>query len=523
VINRRANLAAACYLLLLGVGGALLAQLAWNSVTRYESDYAIQADLPPGPAVTPRLVLVVLDGVRVDAAAGMPHLQALASRGSSGVAITELPSLSNPGRATLSTGAMPEVHGVTNNGRYSPPPIDSIFSLAKKWNLPVTIYGSYFWQRAFGESIEASRIHSFEKELGPTPNADQLVEWQERVCSKMEPILSRVDSGLIVVGLTATDEAAHDFGGQSAEYLRLVATSDECLGSLVQALDTDDTTFVVIADHGHIQRRGQGGHGGSELEVVSTPLVFAGPGIARSSGWTARHLDVAPTISALLGLPVPVNNQGEILWQVLDLSEPHRATLDAHAAEQRGALANRMPDRDQLQADGRRSRVPISLLASVWFAALIIGCVWKAGREGNKLGVAVLVHLAVYFTLYWVFGLGYSLSDIVREEYLNWFFLRNAAAAAIAFLLATRLVKADALATAIIVTSIFGLRVAWVWYDSGLIMERLMLDLSQGFMAYMDLLHNLAVSITAVGVAIIQRRRGAAATYGARPSVRKNP
>ena len=355
--------------------------------------------------------------------------------------------------------------------------------------------------------MDSGRVHAFEKELGPSPDAERLAGWQQQICLEMMPVLGDVESGLIVVGLTATDEAAHDFGGESPQYLQVVAAVDTCLGSLVQALGRDDTTFVVVADHGHIQRRGQGGHGGKEPEVVRTPLIFVGRAIARRHGWTARHFDLAPTISALLGLPIPANNQGGILAQVLDLTDQDKATLEAHASEQRMALANGMPDRDQLQADGRRSRAPLSLLAAAWFAALIIGCLWQAGRAVKKLGGAVLVHLAVYFTLYWAFGLGYSLSDIVREEYLNWFFLRNSAAAAIAFLLATRLLKADRLATAIIVTSIFGLRVAWVWYDSGLIMERLMLDLSQAFMAYMDLLHNLAVAVTGVAAAAIARRR----------------
>ena len=35
-----------------------------------------------------------------------------------------------------------------------------------------------------------------------------------------------------------------------------------------------------------------------------------------------------------------------------------------------------------------------------------------------------------------MFDLGYSLSDVVREEYLNWFFLRNGTAAGLALLLA---------------------------------------------------------------------------------------
>jgi hypothetical protein len=239
--------------------------------------------------------------------------------------------------------------------------------------------------------------------------------------------------------------------------------------------------------------------------VIETPLVFSGKAIGDLPGWTARHLDVAPTISALLGLPLPANNQGEILWQVLDLDDEQRAAVEAHAAEQRSVLAEGMPDRGQLEAASRRSRRWLGMLASLWFVVVIVGSLWTG--DAKQLAGAASLHLALYFTLYWAFGLGYSLSDIVREEYLNWFFLRNAAAAAIALLIAVRVLKVDALHTALIVTSLLGLRVAWVWYDSGLIMDRLMLDLSQGFMAYMDLLHNLAVSVTAVGAAAAALRR----------------
>ncbi len=506
MISRRQTLVIACYLLLLGVGGALLADTAWKSVTQYQSDYAIDADLPSGAALTSRLVLVVLDGIRVDAAADMPELQALAERGSSGVAITELPSLSNPGRATLSTGAGPEVHGVTNNSRFSPPPVDSIFSIAQEQGLPVAVYGSYFWGRAFGDYLSDERVFSFDKELGPSPDVDRLVEWQNEICAEMVPTLSGIESGLIVAGLTATDEAGHDFGGESDEYRAVVAAVDACLGLIVEALDTDETTFLVIADHGHIHRRGQGGHGGSEPEVVLTPLVLAGRGIARSSGWTARQLDVAPTISGLLGLPLPANSQGEVLWQALELTEAERVELAQRADEQRAVVRSTMPDREVLQADGRRSRMLVGLLWAVWFLAAILGSFWASPDRRAGLAAAVGFHLAGYFALYWAFGLGYSLSDVVREEYLNWFFLRNATAAAASLLLAKRLFRVDVLSLAVVVTSIFGCRVAWVWYDSGLLMGRLILDLDQAFMAYMDLLHNLAVAVTAVIVALVTSR-----------------
>lgn len=504
--GRLQGLALGLYLLLLGVGGALLADAAWKSVTHYQSEYAIKADLASGEALTNRLVFVVLDGVRVDAAERMPHLQALAARGSSGVATTELPSLSNPGRATLSTGASPEVHGVTNNSRFSPPPVDSLFSLAHEHSLPVAIYGSYFWERAFGEHVSADRVFSFDKELGPSPDTARLVTWQNEVCDEMVPTLARFDSGLIVAGLTATDEAGHDFGGESDEYLQTVDAVDACLGRLVAALDSDETTFVVIADHGHIQRRGQGGHGGSEVVVQSTPLVMAGQGIAESAGWTARQLDVAPTVSSLLGLPIPANNQGQVLWQTLELSASVREQLEARYGQQQAALHSSMPERVALQAEAQKSRMLGSFGAMAWFTAMIIGSFRGAAGGRIRLAGAVALHLVGYFALYWAFGLGYSLSDIVREENLNWFFLRNATAAMLALLVAVRLTGVKVLSLAVVVTAIFGSRVAWIWYDAGLMMDRLMPDLSQAFMAYMDLLHNLAVAITAVIAAWIASR-----------------
>jgi hypothetical protein len=191
---------------------------------------------------------------------------------------------------------------------------------------------------------------------------------------------------------------------------------------------------------------------------------------------------------------------------VLELTEAERAELTQRSDEQRAVMLLAMPDREVLQVDGRRSRMIVGLLWAVWFLAVIVGSFWASPNRRTALAAAVGFHLAGYFALYWAFGLGYSLSDVVRAEYLNWFFLRNATAAAVALLLALRLFRVDPLSLAVVATSIFGCRVTWVWYDSGLLMGRLMLNLDQAFMAYMDLLHNLAVAVTAVIVALVTSR-----------------
>ena len=484
----------AFYLLALGFGAVLLAESAWDSVTSYSSAYAIRVSLPRGEPLTDRLVLVVLDGVGVEASRRMPTLQSLAERGSSGIALVTLPSLSNPGRATLATGALPEAHGVTNNGRFRPPPVDSIFSLAQKAGVPAAVFGGGFWPRAFGDYL-GDKVHVFRKELGPSPDADHLVEWQAKTCREMAPFLADQAHGLLVAGITATDEAGHDFGGESEEFFRLVAEADRCLAGLLEALDDGETTFIVTADHGHIQRRGRGGHGGSEPEVRRVPLVLAGRAIAAERGWAAGHLDVAPTIAALLGLPLPANARGGILFDVLALNDEQKHALTRRQDEQRRLHNEKIPDRAASMARERRSRAPAGLTAALWFLTTLF--LAPRGASRARLAAAILAYFVCYFALFWVLGLGYSLSVTVREEYLNAFFAKNTAAAAASIVAAGMAYRGHVLRVGVAVAALVGLRLAWVWYDSGLVMRAHMPDLDQAFMAYLDLLQIFALALTA--------------------------
>ncbi len=264
------------YLLTLGVGGVFTAGAIWNSVTDYRPPPPHHPDLEPGPALTNRLVLVVLDGIRADVVQEMEFLKQAAEHGASWTLETVQPSLSNPARAVLSTGTWPELSGVTNNGKYSPPPVDSIFSLARRAGIPTVAAGSSFWRRAFGNHID-DLITNRAKRLRHGAPPAELTAWQQGLCTDYIEALRRHDSGLLVTGLFAADAAGHDFGGESTEYVEVARAVDACLASLVEALDDGKTTFVVTSDHGHIHHRGHGGHGGLEPEVTLCSLGCLGP------------------------------------------------------------------------------------------------------------------------------------------------------------------------------------------------------------------------------------------------------
>lgn len=483
------ELVPALYLCCLAASSAWVAGSSWATVTGYRSTYALDRQFEAGPALADRVVLVVLDGLRTDRVDELPAMRSLASRGASGTLRVVLPSLSNPARAALVTGAWPEVSGVTNNSAFEPPPIQSLFSLARQHGIESAVIGTEFWRPAFGAHIDA--IHEFS---GPPESMEpaDLITWQTQACDEALEHLGASSVGLTVVGLMAGDEAGHEYGGESASYLSVTAAVDECLGRLVDSLG-HDATFVAVSDHGHVDRWGHGGHGGEEPEVLHAPFAMAGQGVRRADPFDAELVDIAPTLSVLLGLPIPANNQGRVLWDALEEPAGTGVRLRGLESAQREALAAHMPDRAASLAALRAGRLPVSVVAAGWFLGLVLA-VGRSQRLRAYL-VATAAFAAVYWLCFFFFQLGYSLSVIVRQEYLYSFFGRNVLAAALATGAASyclqRLAAPDRASVArlaVILTSGFALMVTYTYYRHGLRMEGWMIEIGPGFKAYMDML-----------------------------------
>ena len=67
--------------------------------------------------------------------------------------------------------------------------------------------------------------------------------------------------------------------------------------------------LVLCGDHG---MSGAGSHGGASAAETSTPLVFMSPLFEHSGGEEfskkqVQQIDLVPTLSLLLGLPIPQN------------------------------------------------------------------------------------------------------------------------------------------------------------------------------------------------------------------------
>jgi arylsulfatase A-like enzyme len=129
-----------------------------------------------------------------------------------------------------------------------------------------------------------------------------------------------------------TDVAGHAQGWMGAEYLQAVEEVDYALGIILSALEAAGTlgrtVVIVTADHGGSGRGHFDPQDPRRAEHVRIPWICAGPGVPPGLviDRPVRTMDTAPTILALLGLPLPDGIDGVPVREVLTDAPAYRTT-----------------------------------------------------------------------------------------------------------------------------------------------------------------------------------------------------
>jgi len=443
----------------LGLYAKDLTLAEWNKVVKYDSRYTFA--LTPGATSRPlssQVVLIIIDGLRVDVSEKMPVLNGLRQKGASFTLRTGQPSLSTPGAAVLASGTYQEFHGVTTNWYDGALKVDSLEAAAKRAGLRTGVAGGKGWDRLVGPYWDEKYYYEWSDKY------DDLTRDASIKLVTQQPALN-----FILVHYSDTDEQGHAHGGASPEYLRAALGIDARIGEFLKNVDLSRTTVVVTADHGHIDT---GGHGGWEPVVTTVPVVMAGKGIKPGSPVLAPgeggQADLPTTIAALLGTSFPANTIGRIDWEALDISDADRAAKAVALAETENAFnsayeqaihravtghpellsqarqalaagnygeaarkadeALAAMDRDRADARaamiraGQMRRLPIILILAVLpalFAALAWGrlkLLWPAAAAG------LLYFIGYAFLFFVVHRLTWSLSAFNSEDQIKAFF-----------------------------------------------------------------------------------------------------
>ncbi|KAF9432011.1 major facilitator super transporter protein [Entomortierella beljakovae] len=206
------------------------------------------------------------------------------------------------------------------------------------------------------------------------------VEVDHNVTRHVKPELSKDDWDGLIFHYLGLDHVGHSGGPKSAlmrpkqeemdsvaETIYKILTSKDSIVDATQQKELP-TLFILCGDHGMNE---VGNHGGSSRSEISTSFLFMSPAFESSNSQgiiksmidpyrqmdpgareeyeyyrSVSQVDLVPTLSILMGLPIPKNSIGKIIPELLyDLSESEKIrALQLNSHQVAGVLKGMWPD-----------------------------------------------------------------------------------------------------------------------------------------------------------------------------------
>ena len=259
------------------------------------------------PMSSQRVILFVLDGLRPDGLqqADTPHVDRLVSRGASTyTARTVMPSSTLPCHTSMFRGVTPQRHGIlTNTWVPQVRPVPSLVDVLHQADKRTAFF--YNWEQLRDLADPGSLDRSYYMNNCHEPNGDEdLADLAAATLREWTP-----DFAFVYLG--GTDIAGHNHGWMSDEYLAAIGRADAGIGTVLAAVNQEETVFIVTSDHGGHEST----HGTEMDEDMTIPWVIAGPPIApgRSLQEPVRIIDNPTTIASLLEVAPAADWAGQVV------------------------------------------------------------------------------------------------------------------------------------------------------------------------------------------------------------------
>jgi hypothetical protein len=477
---------------------------------------------PVGPALTRRVVLVLIDALRDDTShktALMPTLNELRAQGAWATMHSRVPSYSEPGYTVLLTGAWPDISdGPAMNLDYADIPTwtqDNLFSSAHRAGLRTGVSGFNWFEKLIPQADVSDSFY--------TPGEDAAAD--RAVMTAAMPMLAGTDQ-FVLIHLDQVDYAGHHQGGpRDPRWDEAAARSDGMLHEIAGMLDLKQDTLIVLSDHGQIDR---GGHGGQDPIVLVEPFVMAGAGVRPGNFGGIQMVDVAPTIATLLGLNLPATNEGYVLTDMLSLPANElpaiQTALKAQQAQLFGAYTQAIGSSAPVGDDPNivtatqaaidraryarlwRERIPRLILAVILAALPAVVLILRRNRKTLwPLGGALLYVLLFNLIYAFIAGRTYSLSSVASEtDIIVFTAVTSTAALTVAWLLTLLGQKAfrqgaskaagKSLAVVLMTIYILSLPILLGYAWNGILVTWTIPDLMTMFLGFLSILQALIVA-----------------------------
>jgi phosphatidylinositol glycan class O len=231
------------------------------------------------------------------------------------------PFIADPPTATLqrlkglTTGNLPTFVDLGSNFAGTAIEEDNILMQLRDAGKRIVHLGDDTWDSLFPGYFEANLSHPYD-----SFNVYDLHTVDNGVLEHIFPLMERTGDWDFLIGhLLGVDHAGHRYGPDHPAMNAKLAQMDLFVRQLTSIID-DDTLLIVMGDHGMDAKGDHGGESDDEVEAAlwmySKRPVFGRthtgflvpPADAKTR--PVNQIDLVPTLSLLLGLPIPYNNLG---------------------------------------------------------------------------------------------------------------------------------------------------------------------------------------------------------------------
>uniref|UniRef100_A0A1Q3F5Z1 Putative glycosylphosphatidylinositol anchor synthesis protein n=1 Tax=Culex tarsalis TaxID=7177 RepID=A0A1Q3F5Z1_CULTA len=212
----------------------------------------------------------------------------------------------------MTTGSLPTFIDIGSN--FASPEIneDNVVDQWKRHNLTTVFLGDSTWTELFPGRF--GRKYDY-----PSFNIHDLDTVDSAIERHLPKEIGKSDWDVIVAHFLGVDHCGHRYGPLHGEMQRKLGEMNEVIRNVTEQMD-DESTLVIIGDHGMTQT---GDHGGESSDEVNALFFMYSKGTPLLSeeydeyNKTIQQIDLVPLLSTLLGVPIPYSNLGQINFQLL--------------------------------------------------------------------------------------------------------------------------------------------------------------------------------------------------------------
>ncbi|NLZ37560.1 MAG: hypothetical protein GX897_08850 [Clostridiales bacterium] len=254
-----------------------------------------------------KVLLIISDGVRPDAIGAVTgkkdfSLRLLQSSYYTMNARTVMPSVTLPCHMSLFHSVPPERHGIMTN-TYVPQvrPVKGLFEVLRAAGKNAGIV--YDWE----ELRDLGRPDSIGNGIYMSGHIYDYNNTCVKLTEKAIEYINECSPDFVFYYYGLTDAAGHGHGWMSDEYMSAVSKVSGCIEHMLDSIS--GYTVIFTADHGGHSR----GHGSDIPEDMTIPIIISDPSLEQKELGAASILDIAPTVTDILGVSPDPEWEGKSL------------------------------------------------------------------------------------------------------------------------------------------------------------------------------------------------------------------